>query len=192
MNESEAEACIKVVKGLWPNETKERLKSVSDLLRYYNAKRATAVIRTHATNHEFLSLPNLKSALHADESKRETVSRIVRDETHAQLLRRELPKSYPAGMSDADVAWQFGREYRALLDSGVDRNGVVMDADALELSRHFCYANTRALFLAAGVDAQDSDEFAKELAGYPLDLPVPNPKLGPKANAMFKAAEVAS
>lgn len=156
MSETEAIKIVKTIKGLFPTATKEQLEQVGIMLLAYLPSRAMAVIRTHATRHQYLDIPQLNEALRSDDSKHRagrTRERIV--DGLRRLARTEWGIQTYHGMDDEKVLLcHYGNAYAEVRDSGCERLG-------LDFARTLILDACRTGFSELGKTLAEADELAR-------------------------------
>lgn len=70
MNETSVKDCLKLLKGLFPSITPQQLELIGETLPNYDSRNVAAVFKTHAAQHQFLDIPQLREGLRASEESR--------------------------------------------------------------------------------------------------------------------------
>jgi hypothetical protein len=156
-----AKRVLKLAKGLFPALTTDQAELLLDRLKPYDVQRALAVVRTHAANNEWLSIPKLLQELKNDDMKFTQRRRDKADITCAAWLRTDDYRSFAArgAVNPRGSDWQILFDHFSQSWQAVEQN-TSSTSEGKAAARIMIRAHARRALIDAGFSDEDAAEFA--------------------------------
>ena len=117
MTEDEAVQIIKMVKGLFPEATVEKLSLIREQLPPFRFVHAETAIKAHAKKRQWLDIPQLIEALRSDAARHAAGAT---KESRLDLIRRTSPNIDQGAPAHTIIGQHYRAAWMGVLDSRTD------------------------------------------------------------------------